>query len=121
MQGFGLDIDDFAGNNVIVRSLPKELHKADIKGLLIDVAAGIVEEETSGIKGDVTGESLMKNIAARLACHKSVRGSEQLTNEELTRMMSDLDKADEPDKCPHGRPTRILLSLDELKKMFKRK
>jgi hypothetical protein len=30
------DIDDFAGNNVIVRSLP-ELHKADIKGLLIDI------------------------------------------------------------------------------------
>ena len=121
IEGFGLDIDDFAGNNVIVRSLPKELNKADIKGLLIDIAAGIVEEETSGIKGDMTGESLLKNIAARLACHKSVRGSEQLTNEELTRMMSDLDKADEPDKCPHGRPTRILLSLDELKKMFKRK
>jgi len=121
IEGFGLDIDDFAGNNVIVRSLPRELQKADIKGLLIDIAAGIVEEESIGIKGDMTGESLLKNIAARLACHKSVRGSEKLTNEELTRMMSDLDKTDVPDKCPHGRPTRILLSLDELKKMFKRK
>jgi len=121
IEGFGLDIDDFAGNNVIVRSLPRELHKADIKGLLIDIAAGIVEEESIGIKGDMTGESLLKNIAARLACHKSVRGSEKLTNEELTRMMSDLDKTDVPDKCPHGRPTRILLSFDELKKMFKRK
>ncbi|MBI4682779.1 MAG: MutL protein, partial [Nitrospirae bacterium] len=40
---------------------------------------------------------------------------------ELSRMMSDLDKADEPDRCPHGRPTRIHLSLDDLKKMFKRK
>ena len=121
LEGFGLDIDDFAGNNVIVRSLPKELDKADIKGLLIDIAAGIIEEETSGIKGDITGESLLKNIAARLACHKSVRGSEKLTNDELIKMMSDLDKTGEPDKCPHGRPTRVLLSLDDLKKMFKRK
>ncbi len=102
LEGFGLDIDDFAGNNVIVRSLPRELDKADIKGLLIDIAAGIIEEETSGIKGDMTGESLLKNIAARLACHKSVRGSEKLTNDELIKMMSDLDKTGEPDKCPHG-------------------
>ena len=92
-----------------------------MKALLMDMAAGIIEEDTSGIKGEDTEEILIKNIAARLACHKSVRGSEHLTNAELTQMMADLDKADEPDKCPHGRPTRINVSLDDLKKMFKRK
>ncbi|RJQ50187.1 MAG: DNA mismatch repair endonuclease MutL [Nitrospiraceae bacterium] len=121
LRGLGLDVEGFGGNNVIVRSLPGELTKADIKGLLMDIAAGIIEEETSGIKGDTPGESLLKNIASRLACHKSVRGSEKLANEELTKMMSDLDRTAEPDRCPHGRPTRILLSLDDLKKMFKRK
>ncbi|MBI5098346.1 MAG: DNA mismatch repair endonuclease MutL [Nitrospirae bacterium] len=121
LEGFGLEIDDFGGNNVIVRSLPGELHKADIRGLLIDVAAGIIEEETIGIKGEVTGQNLLKNIAAKLACHNSVRGSEYLNNAELSKMMSDLDKTDEPYKCPHGRPTRVFLSLDDLKKMFKRK
>jgi DNA mismatch repair protein MutL len=121
INDLGLDIDDFGGNNVIVRALPKELKKADMKALLLDMAAGILEEETSGIKRDDTEEMLVKNIAARLACHKSVRGSEQLTNAELTQMMADLDKAKEPDKCPHGRPTRINVSLNDLKKMFKRK
>lgn len=120
LNSLGLDIEDFGGNNVIVRSLPGELSKADMKGLLIDVAAGILEEETSGIK-DTTGEALLKNIAARIACHKSVRGSEQLTNEELSRMMDDLEKCDEPGRCPHGRPTKIHLTLDDLRKMFKRK
>lgn len=121
LRGFGIDADDFGGNNVIVRSLPRELSRADIKGLLMDMAAGIIEEETSGIKGDMPGEPLLKNIAARLACHKSVRGSEQLSHEEMARMMSDLDRTEEPSKCPHGRPTRILLSMDNLMKMFKRK
>jgi DNA mismatch repair protein MutL len=120
LNSLGLDIEDFGGNNVIVRSLPRELSKADMKGLLMDVATGILEEETSGIK-DTTEELLLKNIAARLACHKSVRGSEQLTNEELSRMMSDLEKCDEPGRCPHGRPTRISFTLDDLRKMFKRK
>jgi DNA mismatch repair protein MutL len=120
LNSLGLDIEDFGGNNVVVRSLPREFSKADMKGLLMDVATGILEEETSGIK-DTTEESLLKNIAARLACHKSVRGSEQLTNEELSKMMIDLEKCDEPGRCPHGRPTRIHLTLDDLKKMFKRK
>jgi DNA mismatch repair ATPase MutL len=36
-------------------------------------------------------------------------------------MMSDLEKTDAPERCPHGRPTKILLTLDELQKMFRRK
>lgn len=120
LHGLGLDVDAFGGNSVIVRALPGELSKADMKGLLMDVAAGILEEETIGIKSDLT-EALLKNIAARLACHKSVRGSEQLTNEELSKLMDDLGKTKDPGRCPHGRPTTILLSLDELQKMFKRK
>jgi len=121
LQELGIEADDFGGRNIIIRALPKELHRADIKGLLIDTASGILEEETSGIRSDTPGEGLLKNIAARLACHKSVRGSEPLNNEELTVMMNELEKCDEPDRCPHGRPTRISFSLDDLMKMFKRK
>ena len=120
LHSLGIDIEEFGGNNIIIRSIPREINKADTKGLLLDMAAGILEEETSGIRNEITEESLLKNIAARIACHKSVRGKEHLSNEELTRMMSDLDKADEPDRCPHGRPTRVYVSLDDLKKMFKR-
>ncbi len=121
LRGFGLDTEEFGGNSLIVRTMPKELGKTDIRGLLIDIAAGILEEGTIGIKNDLTEERLLKSIAARMACHKSVRGSEILNNEELSKMMSDLDKTAEADKCPHGRPTKIYLSLDNLKKMFKRK
>jgi DNA mismatch repair protein MutL len=121
LQGFGIDIDDFGSNNVIIRALPKELGKADMKGLIMDISAGILEEETSGIKSTQTDDTFLKSIAARLACHKSVRGSEPLNNSELSRMMVDLDKTEEPDKCPHGRPTRMTISLNDLYKMFKRK
>ncbi len=121
LSGLGLEIEDFGKNNVIVRSMPKELRKAEMKDILLDVASGILEQETSGISGGTGEEELLKNIAARLACHKSVRGSEHLNNEELSKMMSDLEKTDHPDRCPHGRPTRIDLSINDLQKMFKRK
>lgn len=121
IRGFGLDIEDFGLNNVIVNAMPKELRKADIKGILMDIVSGIIEEETIGIKDEEAQHRLLKNIAARLACHKSVRGKERLNNEELSQMVAELEKTDVPGKCPHGRPTRIFFSLDDLMRMFKRK
>jgi DNA mismatch repair protein MutL len=120
LHDFGFDIEEFGVNNIIVRAIPTELRKADIKGLLMDIASGIIEEEITGIKDETEKQKLFQNIAAKLACHKSVRGKEQLNNEELSYLIAELEKTDVPDKCPHGRPTRIFFSLDELRKMFKR-
>lgn len=121
LRGIGLDIEEFGSNSIIIRSIPRELKKADMKGILMDLASDIIEEETSGIRGDLNKEGLLKKVAASLACHKSVRGREQLNNEELSKMMSDLDKTEEPGKCPHGRPTRIFFTIEDLQKMFKRR
>jgi DNA mismatch repair protein MutL len=118
---FGLDIDEFGANNLIVRALPREFRKDDIRGMLIDIASNILDKETLGIQEEPAKESLKKKIAASLACHKSVRGRESLNDAELNQLMADLEKTEVPDQCPHGRPTRIFLSLDDLMRMFKRK
>ena len=114
LDDMGIEIDDFGHNTVMVRSLPEELEEADIRGILLDVAATLDE-------GTRPNQSLKEGLAARIACHSSVRGREILLHEEFQRLLSDLDKTEHPDQCPHGRPTRIFLSLDDLKKMFKRK
>jgi DNA mismatch repair protein MutL len=44
-----------------------------------------------------------------------------LNQEEIANLLEDLEQTRHPDQCPHGRPTRIFLSLDALKKMFRRK
>jgi DNA mismatch repair protein MutL len=116
----GIHFEDFGAHNVIVRSLPKELPKSDVKGLLMDTASAIPEKQEIGAQEEPE-KQLLENIAASLACHKSVRGKEQLNNEELSQLISALKNTDVPDKCPHGRPTRVYFSLDDLRKMFKRK
>ncbi|MBI5026442.1 MAG: DNA mismatch repair endonuclease MutL [Nitrospirae bacterium] len=114
LHDFGLDFDEFGLNNVIVRALPRELLKADIKGLLLDIASGILEEQGTG------KEKLIHTTAARLACHKAVRGDEGLKQDEITRLLSELEKTEMPDRCPHGRPTRIHFSIRDLRRLFKR-
>lgn len=114
LQEIGIEIEDFGGRDVIVKAIPRELQKADIKGILIDIALGIHED----VRDD--RESLLKNISAKLACHRSIRGEEPLNDEEIGSMLLELERCSEPERCPHGRPTRILFSMDDLKKMFKR-
>ena len=114
LRDFGIEADDFGHETVLVRSLPDALDDADLRGILSDVASCIIER----IAPD---KSLKEALAARIACHNSVRGKEILNQEQLSALLSDLEQTDHPDQCPHGRPTRIFLSLDDLKKMFKRK
>jgi DNA mismatch repair protein MutL len=114
LRDFGIEADDFGHESIIVRSLPDVLKEADIRGILSDIASCIIE----GIAPD---KSFKEALAARIACHSSVRGKSILNQEELTKLIDDLELTEHPDQCPHGRPTRIFLSLDDLKKMFKRK
>jgi len=114
LRDFGIDLDDFGHDTVIVHSLPDALKEADIRGILSDSASYLIE----GISLDT---SMIEVLAAKIACHKSVRGKIILNQEEISQLLSDLEDCDNPDSCPHGRPTRIFFSLDEMKKMFKRK
>jgi len=120
LRDFSIEVDDFGNNNVIVRAAPYELHGADMKSLLMDIAEALREAATEGINRGSNADRLRRGIAARLACYRAVRGSDRLTEEEISALVQDLEKTDVPDRCPHGRPTRILLSMEQLRKMFKR-
>ncbi|MFH0933067.1 MAG: DNA mismatch repair endonuclease MutL [Nitrospirota bacterium] len=114
LRDFGIEVDDFGYDTIIVRSLPEVLTEADIRGILSDIASYLIE----GVAPD---KELREALAAKIACHQSVRGKTILKQEEISQLLSDLQDCLHPDNCPHGRPTRIFLSLEDLKKMFKRK
>jgi DNA mismatch repair protein MutL len=114
LSEFGLEVEDFGKDTVIVRSIPEALNEADIRVILLDVA-GAIEE------GTPPGKTLKEDIAAKVACHSSIRGRRILGKGELLSLLESLEKTENPGQCPHGRPTRITYSMDELKRLFKRK
>lgn len=113
LNDMGIEIDDFGHDTVIVRSLPAALKEADMKALLSDIASAILE-------GERPGKSLRQEIAAKMACHNSIRGREILSDQEVQALINDLEQTENPDHCPHGRPTRIFLTINDLRRMFKR-
>jgi DNA mismatch repair protein MutL len=114
LSEFGVEVEDFGHDTVVVRSLPEALDEADLRGILADAAQEMLD-------GGKPGRSLRESVAARIACHSSVRGTKVLNREQLRALLDDLNDADDPEHCPHGRPTRVFYSMDDIKKIFKRK
>jgi DNA mismatch repair protein MutL len=113
LHEFGIEVDDFGHGSVVVRSLPDGMEQADLRGILSDAAAAMAE-------GQRPGRSLREGVAARIACHASVRGSTVLSPEAFNALREALAKARDPWHCPHGRPTVVRYSADELRRMFGR-
>ena len=65
-------------------------------------------------------EKFRENLAIRLSCKMAIKANQNISFEEMEKLLDDLRKCDNPYTCPHGRPTTIFYSNYELEKLFKR-
>ena len=55
-----------------------------------------------------------------MACKAAVKANKRLGDREIQGILEELSEIENPYSCPHGRPTVIRLSKQELEKKFKR-
>lgn len=110
----GFDIIEFGENTISIREVPIILGKPDIKYLFNDILDNLKNMGTGG-----TAEIKYNKIAS-LACKAAVKANNQLSELEMSKLISDLRHIEQPFTCPHGRPTIIKMTLNELEKKFKR-
>jgi DNA mismatch repair protein MutL len=119
LNRLGFTIEEFGKNTVVIKSFPailgeisriKEFVHEFIR-LLID---GINEPAA---KTDPQHDDKI----IRAACRAAVKAHDKLTMEEIYSLINNLQKCSQPLTCPHGRPTMITITIDELEKKFKRK
>jgi DNA mismatch repair protein MutL len=115
LASLGIRLEDFGGNTFCLRSLPILLAGADAERLLRDIATELME-----LGSEKSLSLLRERIMSTMACHSSVRGSDRLKEEEMTRLLKELDEASFPHTCPHGRPVAREIKFGELERMFKR-
>jgi DNA mismatch repair protein MutL len=110
----GFDIIEFGEKTISIREVPILLGKPDIKN--------IFNEILDNLKNMGTGKTIeiKYNRIATLACKAAVKANNLLSELEMKKLINDLRYIDEPFTCPHGRPTIIKITLNELEKKFKR-
>lgn len=55
-----------------------------------------------------------------MACKAAVKGNHRMDRKEMQELLGQLLTLENPYHCPHGRPTMIVMTRQELEKKFKR-
>ncbi len=63
---------------------------------------------------------LRERIAKSVACRASIMSGDRLSYEEMNSLIDQLFACETPYFCPHGRPTMITMSLEEIDDRFER-
>jgi DNA mismatch repair protein MutL len=112
----GLEIERFGPSAMLVRAIPAALGKADLPGLLSDLAGEIAE-----LGGPLSLRDKLDHVAATIACHGSVRAGRVLSVAEMNALLREMEVTPRSGQCNHGRPTWVKLGHGEIEKLFGRK
>lgn len=110
----GFEVDAFSNDTLIIRGLPEilEIPKTG------DLFTNILDRLNDDINSFDDSEIINKIIS--MSCKASVKSGDFMSNLELEGLLQQLLQCENPLTCPHGRPTIIEVSKNELEKLFLR-
>ena len=114
MTQLGFEFEPFGTTSVLIRSQPD----GELKQLKTEQAFRMALDAL--INDDVSSDEQITDLYYSMACKAAVKAHDSLKPAEVTRLLDDLLKLENPYQCPHGRPVMIRLSRYELEKKFKR-
>lgn len=110
----GFVVEEFGGNDYAIRGVPLDLYGYTEGNFFYEILDELVNEAVTG-----TPEGIRIRIAT-MACKAAVKGNMRISRQEMEALIDELLTLDNPYNCPHGRPTIISMSKQEIEKKFKR-
>jgi len=109
----GFDLEFFGEKSLAIRQVPI-IKGEPCSGFMITSLLDTIEN----YKNDLT--SIYDKTIIELACKTAIKANNNLTEKEAEELIIQLFNSKQPYTCPHGRPTMISFTRNELEKKFKR-
>ncbi|MFW6311721.1 MAG: DNA mismatch repair endonuclease MutL [Nanoarchaeota archaeon] len=113
LKRIGVNIVNFGDNDFILKSVPVIFRKIQKEEFIQDIIDTISKNKNNS-------EEMIEEKIIRMSCRASVKAGDELTIPEMEKIYEEMLECKNPYTCPHGRPTVIRLTLEELEKKFKR-
>ena len=113
-RGIGFDIEEFGGKEYKINAIPN-IFPSILKAELFN------EMLSDSTNYDVISPSeLILAKVASMSCKAAIKGNMRISLLEANELFDELLSLDNPYNCPHGRPTVIKMTKQEIEKKFKR-
>lgn len=66
-------------------------------------------------------EEALHEVLDMMACKAAIKAGDTLSDDELAAIMRLRDETERSGSCPHGRPTTVRLSIEDLERLFDRR
>ena len=113
----GLLVDDFGGASVAIHGVPAVLSRVRPRSLVESLVGELDDEDAEALPR--LREAVVERFHSR-ACRSSVMAGDRLDDREVEALLEEASRCEHPHNCPHGRPTVLTFSGEELERFFKR-
>ena len=115
LQRLGIEVSPFGPGTLAIQAFPTFLSKLD-PAIFVRELLERGEQELL----DLHEEEILHEILDMMACKAAVKAGDPLTPAEIESLLARRELIDRSSNCPHGRPTTLRLTLNDLEKQFKR-
>ena len=109
-RNIGFDIEIFGENTVKISGIPDIDYRVNSKNIFLDTLDEMLTNERSSSK------DIEERFIATVACKAAVKANMDLRPQEVDELIQNLLTLKNPYTCPHGRPTTIKFSKEEIGK-----
>lgn len=113
-QAFGLVYERFGDTSIVIRGIPHIWEGLDVHRLVNDFLTDLLEER------DLDSMLKMEDRLIMRACKAAIKANQTLSIMEMNALLDALSMLENPFTCPHGRPTAVILTRQQLEREFKR-
>jgi DNA mismatch repair protein MutL len=111
----GMEIESFGGETLLVFAYPAMLANLPPGEVLRTIVDQLLTEGKRPESRDVLDELLHM-----IACKAAVKYGDRLTPQEIDALLERRELAQDHHHCPHGRPTALVFTREQLDRQFKR-
>jgi DNA mismatch repair protein MutL len=111
----GVEVRPFGGETVLVSSYPAMLANLSPAEVLRE----LVERLLPGGR-QPEARDLLDELLHMIACKAAVKFGDRLTPEEIDALLAQRDLVRDQHHCPHGRPTALVFTREDLDRQFRR-
>lgn len=110
----GFQMEPSGDNEYRLMEVPADIKTSEAEDIIREILTSLTEMQT------VSAKEIRQACLATTACRAAIKAGEELNLRQMQIILDELMHTPFPYTCPHGRPTILKFSSDELAKMFKR-